>query len=247
MATALLLAVLLMALVIATGAPTRHPGVGLVTLMAVLVGVAQMCLPCGPNASVGVTYPFGQKPPEAAAIGARITVLTLAALASSITSGVVLGFIGRRVVDLDRFGMVAGMTGICIFFGAVSLLGIRRHIPQFDRETSPPWTMSGPYQWAFIDGAMLGLGWATRIQYAVWYVIPIAAFLYADPLVGAVIYGAYGVGRMWGTWLIPILRRRTYESDSVFVSRLLAAISRANSICGIASITVGAVLVTWAF
>lgn len=243
MVTALpLIVICLIALVNATGASMNLPGVGPLILMAMFVGVVQMCLPCGPNASVGVSYTYSRQPPNAADIGARIVVLTLAALVSSATFGLVLGFVGRILVNLNDLTAIIVLALVSLVLGVISLLPIRRHIPQFDRETPPPWTRNGPFVWAITDGGMLGLGWATRIQYASWYVIPIAAIVYSHPMVGAVIYGAYGMGRMWGTWLIPILPCGKRASDSVSATRLLSMIPKANSICGIASLAVGVFL-----
>jgi hypothetical protein len=67
--------------------------------------------------------------------------------------------------------------------------------PQLDRETAVGWLELGPYRWAVRNGAALGLGATSRLGYWLWYLVPVGAFAAGTPLLGAVVYGAYGLVR----------------------------------------------------
>lgn len=210
--------------------------------LALVVGLAQMFLPCGSNASVGVSYAFGGYPPTRVDVVLRIAILTASALASSAISGILLGIAGRVLLPRSVIGLPLLVPTACLFFGLLALLPIRHSLPQRDRETPPPWTVSKPYTWALIDGSALGLGWMTRIQYAVWYVIPLAAIASGSPILGGLIFLSYGFGRMWGTWSIPVVQASGWWSAEDLSVRLLAWIPRANSVCALMSLVTGSAL-----
>jgi hypothetical protein len=79
--------------------------------------------------------------------------------------------------------------------GALELFGRRIHPPQFDCETPQRWVRKGPLRWAIQNGFTLGLGAMSRIGFLLWYVVPLGALLCGNPVLGAAIYGTYGLVR----------------------------------------------------
>lgn len=79
-----------------------------------------------------------------------------------------------------------------------------RHLPviQCDRETSQRWMRTDPLRWATRNGAALGIGATSRIGFWLWYLVPVSALLVGNPLLGGLIYGAYGFVRSWSVWLL---------------------------------------------
>ncbi|HEU0127902.1 MAG TPA: hypothetical protein VFQ48_04765 [Pseudonocardiaceae bacterium] len=80
--------------------------------------------------------------------------------------------------------------------------------PQFDRETAQAWLQRGPYRWAVLNGAALGVGATTRLGYWLWYLVPVGSFATGTPLLGALIYGAYGLARSLPALLLYLDMRR---------------------------------------
>jgi hypothetical protein len=171
-----------------------------------------------------------------------MVILTSAAITGSVLSGIVLAASGRYLLGLAPAEADFLIAASCLAFGIFSFLPIRHRIPQFDRETPPPWTRSRSYEWAAVDGAMLGLGWLTRIQYVAWFAIPVAAFLCGDIVLGGLIFGGYGAGRMLGTWIIPALGRMGDVPGGDNSAKYLSKIELANVVTGYISCYVGVVL-----
>lgn len=55
------------------------------------------------------------------------------------------------------------------------------------------------------NGATLGVGASTRIGFWLWYVVPFAALLFGNPLLGAMIYGTYATVRGMAVWGILLV------------------------------------------
>lgn len=111
--------------------------------------------------------------------------------------GFVLGAIGLAI-GLDRQWPLAGLP-----FGFVLLVCavrdaeiIRWPLPSLHRQT-PAWFprvvgwIGGPFLW----GLDLGQGWTTLISFSGYYALVLGAVLGADPLHGALLLAAYGLGR----------------------------------------------------
>jgi hypothetical protein len=73
---------------------------------------------------------------------------------------------------------------------------------EHERETEQSLLHRGPVIWAVANGGQLGLGFTSRIGFWSWYLMPIGIFLLADPLVGALAWGArlyYVPVRYWSS------------------------------------------------
>lgn len=115
--------------------------------------------------------------------------------------GAILGVIGSYL-SLELRVAVATMAGlVAIFVGGLELSGRSVPVLQLDRETPQQWVHSGPVKWAFWNGASLGLGFTSRLGFWFWYVVPLAALLIGQPMIGAGLYGLYGAARGWAVWL----------------------------------------------
>lgn len=72
-------------------------------------------------------------------------------------------------------------------------------LPQLNRETEQALLHRGPLQWAALNGALLGLGFTSRIGFWTWYLIPLACLTSGSSRAGLVIWGIYGLVRMGAT------------------------------------------------
>jgi hypothetical protein len=97
--------------------------------------------------------------------------------------------------------------------GILELCGRRVAPPQLDCETPRGWLRKGPLLWAVQNGLALGFGATSRIGFLVWYAVPLGALLSGEPILGAAIYGAYGLVRGVAAPSILLLMGRLQEVD----------------------------------
>jgi hypothetical protein len=156
-------------------------------------------------------------------------VYVLSSTATGLAAGAVLGAAGNLLpIDLRvAFGSMLAVAAIAV--GGLELSG--RHVQplQFDCETPQRWVNRGPLRWATRNGLALGFGATSRIGFWLWYVVPLGAFLVGDSVLGAVIYGTYGLTRSLGAVfvLVGMLVSKTDASDWLLErygdARILAA------------------------
>ena len=79
---------------------------------------------------------------------------------------------------------------------------------EINRETSQALLELGPIRWSVVNGAALGVGFVSRIGFAAWYAIPLTAVGFGDPLLGSLVFGAYGAARGLAVWPIFLFMRR---------------------------------------
>lgn len=125
----------------------------------------------------------------------RIAAYAIAGTLAAAGTGAVLGLLGGLVPGSLRAVLAALVSLVAVGLGLLELTGRRIPVVQVDRETPYEWLGPGSLPWAVRNGAALGFGARTRLGFWLWYVIPIAAFLSGEPIVGAVGYGAYGLVR----------------------------------------------------
>jgi hypothetical protein len=92
-----------------------------------------------------------------------------------------------------------------IIIAIVELNGRRIRLLQCSRETPKYWLEHGPLKWAIRNGLALGCGATFRIGFWLWYVIPVSAFLIANPLLGMILYGTYAITRGLGVWVLILI------------------------------------------
>ncbi len=144
------------------------------------------------------------------------TVFTLAGALSAAVVGGILGRVGGLVSEPSRHRLMTILAAIGVMIAVFEL--VRRRpvwLPQRSRETPKRWLDYDPVTWALLNGAALGVGASSRIEFWLWYVVPLGAFLSGSVLLGIALYAVYGLGRVAGVWAIllaPETRRRGLDS-----------------------------------
>lgn len=150
----------------------------------------------------------------------KALLFAAAATVGGMASGAVLGLLGSDIPEYARKGFGVVLATVAVIVGAAELLGRPASMPQCSRETPQRWVHGGPMRWAAVNGLVLGNGAATRIGFWSWYLIPAACFLLGDAVLGALIYGCYGISRGTGAWALLAwnrLRRGTRFDDLAVV------------------------------
>lgn len=106
--------------------------------------------------------------------------------------GASLGLVGHLVGEPGR---IAVGTLMLATLACAALVSPRRLL-QFNRETEQSLVSRGPYEWAVVNGALLGMGFTSRIGYWLPYLVPIGRFVAGSWLFGALIWGTYGIVRL---------------------------------------------------
>lgn len=111
--------------------------------------------------------------------------------------GAFLGSVGLALqgVGLRVNGLV--VVAICSLVYATHELGaVRLPTPELHRQVPAHWRSSfSPPVAAGLYGLALGAGVVTHITTATFYVVCVAAVALGDPIVGAIVLGAFGFGR----------------------------------------------------
>jgi len=167
----------------------------------------------------------------------RAALYTIATTSAGALVGAALGAGGAlipmrlRIASATFLALVAVVVAMCdLADHAVPLL-------QCSRETPQVWVWSGAVRWTVLNGGSLGCGAFTRIGFWAWYAIPFASLLLGDPLIGALVYGAYGLARSIGGLVVLCAMwfgraRRLFDADEAAmwllmrqpVARRLAAV-----------------------
>lgn len=127
---------------------------------------------------------------------------TMAASLAAAGSGGVFGLIGTQLSLPGRAAIASLLALLGLAVGVLDLGSSRLSVLQCDRETPQSWMRFGALRWAAVNGAMLGLGFTSRIGFWLWYVVPAGSLLLGDPWLGAAIYGLYGFVRSGAIWLL---------------------------------------------
>jgi hypothetical protein len=146
----------------------------------------------------------------------------LSGTAGAAITGGLLGALGSILPEAARTGMATGLAVLAVPVAVVELVGRRVRPWQRDRETPQRWMHRGPLAWAARNGFSLGLGAFTRLGFALWYVIPVAALLIANVPLAATVYGLYGFTRVASA--VPLLAAGQRTGDLIVVSNLLRRI-----------------------
>jgi hypothetical protein len=118
-------------------------------------------------------------------------LLVSSALGSAALTGAVLGLLGAVLEPATRALLAVAAAG------AVAVGVILRPVPwQLDRETDTAWLTYEDWRTAAYNGFALGLGFTTRIGFWLFYLVPLTAFVVADPAVAALGYAAFAVSRI---------------------------------------------------
>lgn len=119
-----------------------------------------------------------------------------------------------------------------VLYMAIALGALTRATPwpQFNRETEQRLLHAGPVGWSLWNGALLGLGFTSRIGFWSWYLLPIGALLVDEPFIGGLVWALYGGARMSVAFAAAyVMRRQTAGMVSVSTN-LLTQRAQARSI-----------------
>jgi len=120
----------------------------------------------------------------------------------------VLGLAGAQIpLNWRVTGGSLAAVGL-LALGLQHLFGERPRLIEINRETSQALLELGPIRWSVVNGAALGVGFVSRIGFAAWYAIPLTALGFGDPLLGSLVFGAYGAARGLAVWPIFLFMRR---------------------------------------
>lgn len=157
----------------------------------------------------------------------------------------ILGFTGGALPENFRRSAAIILGSAAIVLGTLNVAGrFERAYDLRDRETPKRWLDGGVVQWAMLNGLVLGLGVTTRVGYWLWYAVPITCLLSGEPLLGALVFGVYGLVRtgIGPLALFPVLSRLGSEN---FVARLTALRRRLLFAQGAVLVGVGVWFVLW--
>lgn len=135
----------------------------------------------------------------------KAVTYSVAATVAGAATGALLGAVGAVMPFSARVAISSVLALIAIAIGFMELGPRPRRVPQCDVETPQRWMNAGPLRWATLNGAALGIGATSRIGFWLWYAIPLGALLLGDPVLGALIYGLYGLVRGWAVWAFLLL------------------------------------------
>jgi hypothetical protein len=128
---------------------------------------------------------------------------------------------------LGAIAMKADPLVVCVLItmgGLVALTGvIRGNRPwQLDSETSGAWLRYQDWRTLVFNGSALGVGFVTRIGFWAWYIVPLTALAFRDPVIGAAMFAVYAGTRLaLSAFVTPHMRPGRLSSRREQFARLL--------------------------
>ena len=142
-------------------------------------------------------------------------VLILSAMAGAALTGAFVGLLGAAVEPSMRALLAVAAVSTVIVGAAI------RPVPwQLDRETNTRWLTYNDWRTAAYNGLALGVGFTTRIGFWLWYLVPLTAFVTADPVLGAVGFTVFALTRVGLSALLT--SADIYISDGIIRARMIA-------------------------
>jgi hypothetical protein len=138
----------------------------------------------------------------------RGAVFSASSLLAGASVGAAIGFLGSALAADARIGISSAFAAALVVAGALELLPGGFRPLECRRETPKDWVYRGrPTRWAIMNGLALGCGAFSRLGFSLWYIVPLACFFSGSVLLGAAIYGAYGLARGIAVWPIMLVAR----------------------------------------
>lgn len=147
---------------------------------------------------------------------------------AAVTLGLVVGGAGRvtflALSASTRVTMTAAVTGLIgIMYGMSDASLVSVPLPQSHRQVPASWYKRfRPGVAGLMYGAGLGLGFATRIPVATYYILPVWGFFSGEVLLSGLVLGLFGVGRFIPLLLIGTKRAADGEALESLIHRLEA-------------------------
>ena len=145
-----------------------------------------------------------------------MSAYTIGGAISSVAVGAALGLAGSFVPGTGG-GFALAAVFVLAAAAVVREVWLRTvPLPQLKRQTSRLWaTRSSGSVVPLLWGLDIGLTFSTYFTFAgVWVVVSIA-FLFGDPAYGALLLGAYWLGRALSVWVGPLLSDGPRGTDAM--------------------------------
>lgn len=166
----------------------------------------------------------------------RGAVFTGSSLVAGVSVGAAAGLLGSTIPVDVRTGLASVFAAALVVVGIFELMPRGLRPLECRRETPKDWVYRGkPMRWAVQNGLALGCGALSRLGFCLWYVVPLACLFSGSVLLGAAIYGAYGVARGFFVWPLIFVAHAT-ELD--LGEWLIARSTTAKRIAAVELITV---------
>jgi hypothetical protein len=166
-----------------------------------------------------------------------VTTIAAGAVAGATAGATLAGLGGLMSLDVRvSLGLLGGLL-----LAPASVLS-RIPLPQLSRETEQALLHRGPVEWATLNGALLGLGFTSRIGFWTWYFVPLTCLTSGSTGAGAVIWGSYGFMRM----ALPVaaaVRMRRVPAMVVVADALLGRLQLARRATNVAALLLAVILV----
>lgn len=174
---------------------------------------------------VGTMLPIGYGERLRSGVPKSIIMYGVGSVVAAALMGLILGSVGA-LLPLEpgaRVGIasaIAGVLALAYGLSEASLLALplpspRRQVPLWWSRKFPP-SLTG-----LLYGAGLGVGIATRVPVATFYLIPLWILLNGTLLRSMLIFGMFGLGRFLPLLVVGVRRARDVEELEGLVARIL--------------------------
>ncbi|MDX2343260.1 MAG: hypothetical protein QNL12_05775 [Acidimicrobiia bacterium] len=119
----------------------------------------------------------------------------LLSILGGVAAGSSLGALLGGVASLMTVSQRAAVASAAAFGLVIAAILDNKPI-QVRTETPRSLLDRGPVAWSLLNGALLGVGVASRLGFWLWYAIPLGVLVVGSATGGAVLWGLYGFSRM---------------------------------------------------
>jgi hypothetical protein len=130
----------------------------------------------------------------------KALIFSVAASVGGAVTGGSLGWLSATIPERSRVTIASVAAVVLGGIALWHLSGERARMLERDCETAQRWLELGPARWALLNGAALGSGFLSRIGVVSYYALPVACVGFGDPVLGAVVFGTYGIARGFAVW-----------------------------------------------
>lgn len=196
---------------------------------------------------VGTMLPIGYGARLRSGTAKPILAYGIGSVGAAAVAGAALGTLGQLLPlasngRVEVASAIGGFLALAYSLSEASLVRLplpspRRQVPLWWYRRFPP-SITG-----LLYGGGLGIGFATRVPIATFYLLPIWMVMSAAPLPSMFIFGMFGFGRFLPLVLIGVDRARDVEGLEVLVKRILETEPLVKLLNGVLLAFVGSYLI----
>lgn len=160
--------------------------------------------------------------------------------------GAFLGLLGTwlPITPLWQIGKVALLGILCLLYALHELQIVTLPTPQRKQQVPEKWRYTLPRSLtALFFGLLLGLGYITFIIVGTFYIVTIGAVFFGTPLLGAILFGLFGLGRASSMWLLSS-SMKSLEQVEYTIARMTMTTALVHLANGIALALAGGVILS---